>query len=163
MIMPYNRVIKDLNGLSWEAFLERLKEKFDIVHTRKPAPECSHSYGMYGPKGWMTLMAKDGTFNIDDPVESLDVQILQKNLFEPILGISDPRKDKRIHFVGGIRGTAELEKLVDSGKWAVAFSLCPTTIEQLMAIADAGKIMPPKSTWFEPKLRSGMVIHLLSE
>jgi uncharacterized protein (DUF1015 family) len=116
---------------------------------------------MYLDHKWYILVAKPDTFQTNDPVDSLDVSILQNNLLSPVLGIGDPRKDERIDFVGGIRGLHELEKRVDSGEMAVAFALCPTSIEQLIAIADAGKIMPPKSTWFEPKLRSGLVLHAL--
>ena len=118
---------------------------------------------MYLDKQWYTLTAKEGSFDAADPVESLDVAILQNNLLNPVLGIENPRKDKRIDFVGGIRGVGELEKRVNSGEMQVAFSMHATTIEQLIAIADAGKIMPPKSTWFEPKLRSGLVIHKIDE
>ncbi|OGB60968.1 MAG: hypothetical protein A2Y94_08165 [Caldithrix sp. RBG_13_44_9] len=116
---------------------------------------------MYLDKKWYRLTAKSGTFPEKDPVKRLDISILQDNLLSPVLGIGDPRKDKRIDFVGGIRGLKELEKRVKSGDWKVAFALHPTSIEELMTIADSGKIMPPKSTWFEPKLKSGLVVHLL--
>jgi len=162
-IMSYNRVIKDLNGMTLDQFLEKVRDKFTVIPAPTPVPERSKQYGFYSKKGWMRLEARPGTYNAHDPVESLDVQIIQHNLFGPVLGITDPRRDNRINFVGGIRGTSELEKLVNSGKYEIAFALYPTTIEQLMSIADAGKIMPPKSTWFEPKLRSGLVIHLLSD
>jgi uncharacterized protein (DUF1015 family) len=158
-IMDYNRVVKDLNGLSEAAFLKRIEEKFAIEPTEKKKPVRLHDFGMYLGGRWQMLRAKEGTFDPRDPVACLDVSILQENLLAPVLGIKDPRTDKRIDFVGGIRGTAELEKLVSSGKFKVAFSMFPTRIEQLIAIADAGKIMPPKSTWFEPKLRSGLVLH----
>lgn len=161
-IMAYNRAIKDLHGLSFDDFIKKVEEKFIITPDGEPVPSRPRLFGLYSEKGWMTLETKPGTFSASDPVESLDVQILQKNLFDPILGITDPRRDERIHFVGGIRGTRELEKLVNSGKYKIAFSMYPTTIDQLMAIADAGKIMPPKSTWFEPKLRSGLIIHSLA-
>ncbi len=118
---------------------------------------------MYINGSWYRLEAKEGTFDKNDPVQSLDVAILQNNLLTPLLGIKDPRKDKNIDFVGGIRGVAELEKRVDSGEMSVAFSMRATTIEQLLAIADAGEIMPPKSTWFEPKLRSGLVVSLIDD
>jgi len=122
-------------------------------------PSAIHQFSMYFDRQWYVLTPK---FSIPaDPIESLDVQILQNRLLEPVLGIKDPRTDKRIDFIGGIRGTQELEKLVDTGDYQVAFSMYPTTIEQLISVADAGKIMPPKSTWFEPKLRSGLVVHLL--
>jgi uncharacterized protein (DUF1015 family) len=160
-IMDYNRIVKDLNGLSIDEFLKKVGEKF---HLEKQAyeyhPEGTHHYGMYLDGNWYKLTARHGSFPEADPVLSLDVSILQNNLLHPILGIGDPRKDERIDFVGGIRGIKELSRRVDDGE-AVAFSMFPTSIEQLMAIADAGKVMPPKSTWFEPKLRSGVIIHLL--
>ncbi|MHB2148344.1 DUF1015 domain-containing protein [Calditrichota bacterium LG25] len=162
-IMDYNRVVKDLNGLSVDAFLKKVSEKFDVQKLGASAekPRQKHEFVMYLNGEWYRLKARPGTFNESDPVEQLDVSILMNNLLVPILGIGDPRKDKRIDFVGGIRGLEELKRRVDSGEMQVAFGLYPTSIEDLMAIADAGKIMPPKSTWFEPKLRSGLVIHLL--
>ena len=162
-IMDYNRVVKDIYGNSVEDFLAKVKEKFDVeVHstTEGYKPNKLHNFGMYVNGTWYNLTAKNGTFDENDPVKSLDVAILQDNLLNPILGIGDPRKDKRIDFVGGIRGLKELSKRVDEGE-AVAFSMFPTSIEQLMAIADADEVMPPKSTWFEPKLRSGVITHLL--
>jgi uncharacterized protein (DUF1015 family) len=162
-IMDYNRVVKDLNGLSVDDFLKKVEEKFIVdIYSKDKAynPEGMHEFGMYLDGSWYKLKAKQGTFPEDDPVKSLDASILQENLLTPILGIGDPRKDKRIDFVGGIRGLEELSRRVDAGE-AVAFSLYPTSIEQLMAIADAGEVMPPKSTWFEPKLRSGVIVHLL--
>lgn len=161
-IMDYNRVVKDLHGLSKSEFLDAVSKKFDIneYSTEIPYhPEHSHSFGMYIDKTWYKITAKPESFNSDDAVKSLDVSILQENLLHPILGIGDPRKDKRIDFVGGIRGLEELSKRVDAGE-AVAFSMYPTSIEELMKIADQGQVMPPKSTWFEPKLRSGMIVHL---
>ncbi|MGI5861231.1 MAG: DUF1015 domain-containing protein [Myxococcales bacterium] len=158
-IMDYNRVVKDLNGLSKEEFLKKVEEKFTVEPTGQKKPTKTHDFGMYLDGKWYTLTAKPGTFDEKDPVAALDVSILQENLLAPILGIGNPRTDKRIDFVGGIRGTGELEKRVDSGECKVAFSMFPTRIEELIAIADAGKIMPPKSTWFEPKLRSGLVMH----
>ncbi len=162
-IMDYNRVVKDLNGLSKEAFLEKVREKFEVekLGTTAEKPKAKHEFVMYLDGEWYRLKAKPGTFDPNDPVDQLDVSILMNNLLAPILGIGDPRKDKRIDFVGGIRGLEELKRRVDSGEMQVAFALYPTSIEDLMAIADAGKIMPPKSTWFEPKLRSGLIIHLL--
>ncbi len=162
-IMDYNRVVKDLNGLSKEAFLQKVSEKFEVRKLGVSAlkPQKKHEFAMYLSGEWYKLKAKPGTFDADDPVGQLDVSILMDNLLVPILGIGDPRKDKRIDFVGGIRGLEELKRRVDSGEMQVAFALFPTSIEDLMAIADAGKIMPPKSTWFEPKLRSGLIIHLL--
>ncbi len=162
-IMDYNRVVKDLNNLSNDEFLNAVQDKFLVEEFSKEnpyQPEGLHNYGMYIDGQWYKLTAKEGTYPADDPVKSLDVSILQENLLAPLLNIGDPRKDKRIDFVGGIRGLGELSKRVDNGE-AVAFSLFPTSIEQLMAIADAGKVMPPKSTWFEPKLRSGVIVHLL--
>lgn len=161
-IMDYNRIVKDLNGLSKNEFLEKVKEKFEVQEYSSDnayKPELIHTFGMYLGNEWYKITAKEGTYDKNDVIKSLDVSILQDNLLNPILGILDPRKDKRIDFVGGIRGLDELKNRVDNGE-AVAFSMFPTSIEELMNIADAGEIMPPKSTWFEPKLRSGMVIHL---
>ncbi len=163
-ILDYNRVVKDLNGLSQEEFLDKVGEKFvvtPIEGSQTYKPKKSREFGMYLEGKWYKLDAKDGSFDEKDPVKRLDVSILQENLLSPVLGIGDPRKDKRIDFVGGIRGLKELEKRVNGGNWKVAFALYPTSIEDLMAIADAGRTMPPKSTWFEPKLRSGLVVHLL--
>lgn len=165
-IMDYNRIVKDLNGLSKEAFLEKVAESFTITAYTAGGvlkPDKKHTYGMYLDGHWMLLEAKQGTYDETDPVAQLDVSILQNNLLHPILGIGDPRTDKRIDFVGGIRGLQALADRVDDGSMAVAFSMFPTTMEDLMDIADAGAIMPPKSTWFEPKLRSGLFIHKLSE
>ena len=162
-IMDYNRVVKDLNGFTEEEFIEKIGEKFVIERADCDGayhPERKHTFGMYLGKTWYKLTAKDGTFDESNPVDQLDVSILQKNLLTPILNIGDPRTDKRIDFIGGIRGLGELEKLVDGGM-AVAFSMYPTTLDDLMSIADAGMIMPPKSTWFEPKLLSGLFIHKL--
>jgi uncharacterized protein (DUF1015 family) len=159
-IMDYNRVVLDLGGLESEAFLKKVEEKFEISKTDTPAPPRATEFGMYLGDCWYRLKTRRGIFDPNDPVESLDVAILQNNLLSPILGIADPRTDNRIDFVGGIRGSKELERRVDEGG-AVAFAMYATSIEQLMAIANAGKIMPPKSTWFEPKLRSGMVVRLL--
>ncbi|UCF64614.1 MAG: DUF1015 domain-containing protein [bacterium] len=160
-ILDYNRVVKDLHGLSPEALLDKIREKFDVAETEAVKPDRKRCFLMYLQGIWYRLTAKPGTYDSADPVKSLDVSILQDNLLTPLLGIRDPRKDKRIDFVGGIRGLKELEKRVNSGQWEVAFALHPTSIEELMSIADAGKVMPPKSTWFEPKLRSGLVVHLL--
>lgn len=162
-IMEYNRVVNDLNGLTPEAFLAKVGEKFEVTDAAAQAsPREPRCYGMFLGGRWLRLTAKPGSFPERDPVRSLDVAILQDNLLGPVLGIADPRTDRRIQFVGGIRGTAELERRV--GKTGgVAFALYPTSIEQLMAIADANEVMPPKSTWFEPKLRSGMVVRSLDE
>ena len=162
-IMDYNRVVKDLNGYTEEEYMAKLKESFDVeeyLGQGQYRPEAKHTYGMYLDGKWYVLKAKEGTFKEEDPVERLDVSILQKNLLAPVLGIEDPRTDKRIDFIGGIRGLEELERRVKEGM-KVAFSMYPTTIEELMDIADAGQVMPPKSTWFEPKLRSGLFIHKL--
>lgn len=161
-IMDYNRVVQDLYGLTPEQFLAAAGEKFSIDEQQGAfKPGQLHSFGMYLNGKWYQLVAKSGSFPANNPVAKLDVSILQNNLLNPILGIQNPRTDKRINFVGGIRGMQELERLVDSGKYAVAFSLFATSIEELMDIADAGEIMPPKSTWFEPKLRDAMVVHLV--
>ncbi len=159
-IMDYNRVVKDLAGLDADAFLARIGERFEVGDTSEPRPDAAHHFGMYLGGRWRRLEAKPGTFPADDPVRSLDAAILQENLLAPVLGITDPRTDKRIDFVGGIRGLGELEKRVAQG-WAVAFALFPTSLDQLMAVADAGLVMPPKSTWFEPKLRSGLLVRTL--
>ncbi len=158
-ILAYNRVVKDLNGLSPEDFKKKLGEEFTIEKSSVKVPVKVNTFSMYIGKEWFSITPK---FEISkDPIESLDVTIIQKRVLAPLLGINDPRKDKRIDFVGGIRGTAELEKVVDSGDFAVAFSMYPTEIEQLMDVSDAGMIMPPKSTWFEPKLRDGLIVHEL--
>ena len=161
-IMPYNRVVADLNGFSTCDFLARLGEAFDVSPTeRRFQPDRRHTFGMYFQGSWYRLAPKPGSFDETDSVELLDVSILQNNLLRPVLAIDDPRTDQRIDFVGGIRGIGELERLVDSGDYAVAFALFPTSLEELMALSDEGNIMPPKSTWFEPKLRSGLFVHLL--
>ena len=163
-ILDYNRLVADLAGHSVESFLQAVGEKFTVKSVQKAyRPEARHSFGMYLGGLWYELKAKEGSFDAQDPIASLDVSILQDNLLAPILKIGDPRTDKRIGFVGGIRGLAELERKVDSGKFAVAFSMYPTLMQEVMTVADAGKIMPPKSTWFEPKLRDGMVVHLLED
>lgn len=159
-IMDYNRVVRDLGGCSQEEFLAALAKRFEVAPTDSPRPTAAHHFGMFLAGRWYRLVARPGTFPADDPVRSLDAAILQENLLAPELGIADPRTDKRIDFVGGIRGLEELEKRVREG-WAVAFALHPVTLEQLMAVADAGQVMPPKSTWFEPKLRSGLLVRTL--
>ena len=160
-ILDYNRVVRDLNGLSVSELVENVATAFDVEEQQAAvSPSRPGEFGMYLAGRWYRL-----TINADrlsqDPVARLDVSLLAANLLEPVLGISDPRTDPRIDFVGGIRGLGELEKRVDSGEMAVAFSLFPTSMEDLMAVADAGKVMPPKSTWFEPKLVDGLVSHLL--
>ena len=161
MILPYNRVVKDLNGLSREAFLTELSDGFTVTSVGEEAygPSEKGTFGMYLNKTWYCLKAKDALMS-EDPVKGLDVSILQDNLLGPILGIGDPRIDKRIDFIGGIRGLKELEKRCEEDM-TVAFSIYPTSIKELFSVADAGLLMPPKSTWFEPKLRSGLFIHML--
>jgi uncharacterized protein (DUF1015 family) len=161
-ILDYNRVVKDLNGLDKSAFLARVAEAFNLETSEEPVkPGQTAEFGMYLDKQWYRLQLDAERVPVNDPVARLDVSLLADNLIEPILGIVDPRRDVRIDFVGGIRGLAGLEKRVDSGEMAVAFSLFPTGMEQLMAVADAGEVMPPKSTWFEPKLADGLVSHVL--
>jgi len=162
MILPYNRVVKDLNGLSREQFFEAVKEKFELEEIGKEpyAPAEKGTFGMYLDNTWYALKVLP-QYKSADPVKGLDVSILQDQLLGPVLGIGDPRTDKRIDFIGGIRGLKELERCV-SEDMEIAFSMYPTSIEELLAVADAGLLMPPKSTWFEPKLRSGLFIHRLS-
>ena len=163
-IMDYNRVMKDIAGYTAEEFIAKLSEKFTVEKYNGEGaykPEAKHTFGMYLDGKWYKLTAKDGTFDENDPVNRLDVSILQNNCITPIFGISDPRTDKRIDFVGGIRGLGELERRCKTDM-VIAFSMYPTSLEDLMAIADAGEVMPPKSTWFEPKLLSGLFIHKLS-
>ncbi len=161
-ILDYNRVVRDLNGLDKEAFLNQVAQHFDLTAVAAAfAPRQLHDFGMYLEGTWYVLTAKPGTY-FNDPVGLLDVTILQNNLLDPVLGIKDPRTDTRIDFVGGIRGLPELEKRVNSGEMSVAFSLFPVSIQQLFDIADSGMVMPPKSTWFEPKLRDGLLTHLIS-
>jgi uncharacterized protein (DUF1015 family) len=160
-IMDYNRVVKDLNGLSIEELLKKLEKSFIISTTPKAfSPIALHEFGMYVGGNWYKLTSRKGTYT-EDPIGILDVTILQNNILDPILDIKDQRTDKRIDFVGGIRGLGELEKRVKSGEMAIAFSLHPVTIQQLFDIADSGNVMPPKSTWFEPKLRDGLLTHLI--
>ena len=162
-IIDYNRVVKDLNGLSKDEFLQKLSEFFDIENkgTEEYKPNKLHNFSMYLGGNWYSLTAKKGTYNDNDPIGVLDVTILSDLVLNNLLGIKDLRTDKRIDFVGGIRGLGELKRRVDSGEMTVAFALYPVSMKQLMDIADSGNIMPPKTTWFEPKLRSGLSIHLL--
>jgi uncharacterized protein (DUF1015 family) len=162
-IMDYNRAVADLNNLSVQEFFEKLGKDFDIQQSGddEVKPTELHQFGMYIDGNWYSLKAKEGTYT-EDPIGVLDVTILQNNLLDKILGIKDPRTDKRIDFIGGIRGLGELVKRVDSGDAAVAFSLYPVSIQQLFDIADSGNVMPPKSTWFEPKLRDGLLTHLIN-
>jgi uncharacterized protein (DUF1015 family) len=161
-ILDYNRVVRDLNGLSNAEFLAAIGESFDLEVSDGPVrPGRSGEFGMYLDRQWYRLRIHDDRVPADDPVARLDVSVLQNHLIDPLLGVDDPRRDDRIDFVGGIRGLGELEKRVDSGDWAVAFALYPTTMQALMDVADAGEVMPPKSTWFEPKLADGLVSHVL--
>jgi len=161
-ILPYNRVITDLNNLSVDEFLSKVNEKFECTKVDGEIEITNqHTFGMYLNDSWYKLTPNTNIFDAGHPIEGLDVNILMKNLLEPVLGIGNPRTDPRIDFVGGIRGNQELSKLVDSGKFVVAFALYSTSVEALINVADADEVMPPKSTWFEPKLRSGMVSHLL--
>jgi uncharacterized protein (DUF1015 family) len=160
-IMDYNRVVKDLNGLSIDEFLKRLEAKFLVSPSCDAvAPQCPGEIGLYLPKRWYRLNLDPRLF-VTDPVAGLDVSLLSEHVLGPLLGITDLRRDKRIDFVGGIRGLRELEKRVDSGEMAVAFAMYPTRMAQLMAVADSNNVMPPKSTWFEPKLADGLVSHVL--
>ena len=158
-IFDYNRIVRDLNGLTSAEFLKRVEEKFVVTPAASRQPSRATTFGMYMEGQWYSLEARPGSYPVDDPIKRLDVSILQDNLLAPVLGILDPRTDKRIDFVGGIRGMDELERRVKNG-FAVAFSLYPTSLGQLMDVADAGEVMPPKSTWFEPKLRSGLLVRL---
>jgi len=160
-ILDYNRAVKDLNELTTEEFIGALQDDFMLTYSPEPVkPAVLHEFGMYLGDEWYILTARQGTYS-KDPIGVLDVTILQKNVLDKILDIEDPRTDNRVDFVGGIRGLEELEKRVNSGEMAAAFSLYPVTLKQLFAIADSGKVMPPKSTWFEPKLRDGLLTHLI--
>ncbi|MGJ8689378.1 MAG: DUF1015 domain-containing protein [Gammaproteobacteria bacterium] len=162
-ILDYNRVIKDLNGLSEEEFLDKIQACFNVKESPSGAikPAHEHQFTLYLNAQWYVLDIIEGLWDENDPVRRLDVSILQENLFSPVLGIEDQRLDKRIDFVGGIRGLGELEKRVNSGEFQLAFAIYPTSIQSLLAVADAGEVMPPKSTWFEPKLKSGLFVHML--
>lgn len=161
-IMDYNRVVKDLNAHTLDTLMASLQKQFDVTPCDVACkPSALHHFGMYVNKTWYSLVAKTGTYNDADPIGVLDVTILQNNILSPLFNIQDQRTDKRIDFVGGIRGLNELENRVDGGEVAIAFSLFPVTIDQLFNIADAGEVMPPKSTWFEPKLRDGLLTHLI--
>lgn len=160
-ILPYNRVLKELNGFSPDKLLKELEAIFVISNTGIVAPKQKHEVGFYLQGKWRSLVFREQFLQSNDPLKRLDVELLQRHVLAPVLGIDDPRTSERIQFVGGIRGTAELERLVDSGEYACAFSMFPTSVDDLMGVADAGEIMPPKSTWFEPKLRDGMFCHLI--
>ncbi len=164
-ILDYNRVVKDLNGLTSAQFLEKLEKNFDVQRMGKEMyrPTALHNFSLYLDGEWYSLTAKKGTYNDADPIGVLDVDISSRLILDEILGIKDLRTDKRIDFVGGIRGLNELKERVDSGEMKMALALYPVSMQQIMDIADSGKIMPPKATWFEPKLRSGLVIHKLSD
>jgi uncharacterized protein (DUF1015 family) len=160
-ILPYNRVVKDLNGKTPAQFLSAVSAQFDVSDAASPSPLQKNEICMYLADRWHSLKLPAGTTTPIDPISTLDVSILQERMLEPLLGIADVRTDKRIDFVGGIRGTKALEAMVNDGRAAVAFSMYPVTVEELMAIADANEVMPPKSTWFEPKLRDGLLSHLI--
>ncbi|HET6837314.1 MAG TPA: DUF1015 family protein [Gemmatimonadales bacterium] len=160
-IMPYNRVVRDLAGKTASDVLRELQRVGRISSTTEPRPARSGTFGVYLAGKWHRLELDEASIDRRDPIASLDVSLLQDRVLGPVLGVGDPRIDQRIDFVGGIRGTGELERRVNSGGAAIAFSLCPTTMDQLMAVSDAGAVMPPKSTWFEPKLRSGLFVHEL--
>ncbi|HEX6645365.1 MAG TPA: DUF1015 family protein, partial [Gemmatimonadales bacterium] len=160
-ILPYNRVVRDLNGQSPADVLDALRSIGTLVETKAAAPEAPGSVGVFLASRWYRLAFDPASIDADDPIGSLDVSLLQDRVLTPVLGVGDPRTDPRIDFVGGIRGTAEIERRVRSGEMAIGFAMHPTTLEQLMAVSDAGLVMPPKSTWFEPKLRSGLFVHLL--
>ena len=162
-ILDYNRVVKDLNGLSSEAFLHALEKHFSVVPkgAEDYRPRQLHEFSLYIDKQWYSLKAKPGTYDDSDPIGVLDVDISSRLILDELLGIKDLRSDKRIDFVGGLRGLQELRRRVDSGEMRMALALYPVSMQQIMDIADSGKIMPPKATWFEPKLRSGLVIHQL--
>lgn len=161
-ILPYNRVVKDLGGLSPEQFLARLAQVGTLAPTASPAPESAGSFGIFVAGKWYRLTLNPNSIDAEDPIGSLDASLLHERVLAPILGIGDVRTDPRIDFVGGIRGTEELERRVGSGAAAAAFAMYPVTVQQLMAVADAGQIMPPKTTWFEPKLKSGLFVHTLA-
>lgn len=160
-ILAYNRVVKDLNGRSADEFIKALSDQFEVSETASPAPQSKGEICMYVAGRWYLLKRREGTTNPLNPISSLDVRVLEERVLDPLLGIKDVRTDKRIDFVGGLRGTAALEQAVNEGRAEVAFSLYPVTVSDLMAISDANEIMPPKSTWFEPKLRDGLLSHVI--
>ncbi|HXG68546.1 MAG TPA: DUF1015 family protein [Blastocatellia bacterium] len=160
-IMPYNRAVRDLNGMRSDEFLAALRRRFAVAPAESPTPRRKGEICMYLDHKWHSLTLPEGSVKADDPIASLDVSILQERVLDPLLGIKDVRTDKRIDFIGGIRGTGALEKAVNEGGMAVAFSMYPVTVDELIAVSDANEIMPPKSTWFEPKLRDGLLSHLI--
>jgi uncharacterized protein (DUF1015 family) len=161
-VLPYNRAVRDLNGQAPSEVLDRLGGLGKLTPTRDATPDRAGVFCVYLDREWYRLELDPAEIDRADPIASLDVSLLQDRVLSPILGIGDPRTDKRLDFVGGIRGTGELERRVNSGEMAIAFSLYPTSLDQLMAVSDAGHVMPPKRTWFEPKLRSGLFVHELS-
>ena len=160
-ILPYNRVVFDLKGLTENEFIEKISSNFNIQETENPSPQTARNICMYLSGKWRLLKPNENVKKADDVGGNLDVSILQNYLLKPFLGVEDIRTDTNVDFIGGIRGTQELEKLVDSGKAKVAFSMFPVSVEDLINISDAGETMPPKSTWFEPKLRDGLVVHTI--
>jgi len=161
-ILPYNRVLKDLNGFTPDSLLLKLEMIFEIEKTENPAPSKKHQLAFYINHSWYALLFKPSFISGSKDMEQLDVSLLQRHILDPLFGITDPRTSQRINFIGGIRGTRELERVVNSGDYACAFSMFPTSVEDLMSIVDAGGIMPPKSTWFEPKLRDAMFCHMIA-
>jgi uncharacterized protein (DUF1015 family) len=162
-ILEYNRVVRDLRGYDEASLVQEIAKLFEVERVEDGRPTGPKTFGMYLDGHWYRLTARPGTYPDSDPVRGLDVAVLQDNLLAPVLGIGDPRSDERVDFVGGIRGLIELERLVNEGMWAAAFVVYPTSIDQLFAVADAGQVMPPKSTWFEPKLRSGLIVRPLED
>jgi uncharacterized protein (DUF1015 family) len=158
-ILAYNRVVRDRQGRAPEALLAALRQVMDVAPADRPEPEAPLSFGVYAAGHWWRARVRPGSYDARDPVASLDCSLCQDQILAPIFGIADPRLDKDVDFVGGIRGAKELERRVDQQGYAMAFHLFPTRVEQVMAVSDAGLIMPPKSTWFEPKLRSGLFVH----
>ncbi len=159
LVYEFQRLVKDLNGLSEQEFIDKLKEQFEVTSTTEPKPSAPHAFHLYMDKQWYELKVPTMMLNVEDPVSRLDVSILQEKILNPILGIEDPRRDQRIKFIGGVTPVDEVLKLVDSGEMKLAFFLYPTSIEELIDVADNGSVMPPKSTWFEPKLHCGLLIH----
>jgi len=160
-IMPYYRIVSDFNGTKLDTLFGKAQSSFEMSESKKAVePEANNVFGLFSEGKWYKLEAKKGTFDTSSPTGSIGSAILEETFFKPLLGIQDIRKDSRVEFVGGIKGLAELERLVNSGKYKMAFSVHPVTVEQLLKVADAGQIMPPKSTWFEPKLKSGLIVHL---
>ena len=162
-ILPYNRIVKKPEGTTIKEILKKARSHFNITINKggKISPDTPHTFSLYAEGIWYKMVLLDGQINNDDPVCEIDAEVLQQYFIGPILEINDPKTDNRIQFVGGIRGNDELKKHVDSGEYDIAFSLYPTTVHQLLRVADSQKVMPPKSTWFEPKIRSGMIVHLL--